>query len=754
MRIRLFMPLLIILVITGYVALIQTGVISPAVEEALPVSRNWSAAHFEVPASPGRVIMVIMDYLQIMDLTGEMPPNLARLASEGAIALMNANTGGSIIPENTHATMGWGSHAAANNTAAQVFAASEKVEKGTASDEYLRRTGFLPPKDSLVYLDIARLGLINKKNGPAVVPGALGDRLHEAGYRTAVLGNSDDHVGPGRQAVSIVMDGRGIVDAGSVSNGVTRREKEFIGGISTDYEGILEEYEKLPADVKLVAVDLGDLSRLQRAREYMDREHWSSWRARIILRADHFLGNLMGRVDKNRDLIMLVCPTPGDNGDKKDRLSPVLMCGGGVTGGLLVTPTTRRPGIIMNVDIAPTVLNYLGLSRPENFTGQPALVIPGSFGIKSLADMYRILEVVYEARPFIQKGYVMFQLFLLAVSLCFIFLKKSGKDYLKPFFLSVMAVPLSYLLAPLLPPGGIAALGLSVIAITLFLAFASLSVYKRWGIDSFLFICAITMTAISADIVAGSPLQRVSVLGYDPIVGARFYGLGNEYMGVLIGSTLVGTTALIQAVYPKYRFIIPASGAVYLFITYLVAAPQLGTNVGGTLAAASAFLVTYLLIRGISINWRRVSAIVCAVALVALAFILYDSGRPPQFQSHIGRTTELINRGGLDVVAGIISRKSEMNIKLIRYTVWSRIFLASLAMLALLFYRPKGVMEGLRNRNPYLFRGLVGVITGSIVAFIFNDSGVVAAATTMIFGAPPLIYLVLEEMEGRCGERV
>jgi len=753
LRNRLFL-LLMALVLTGYVALIHTGVMSPAVKAALPVLRNWSAANFEIPASSGRVIIVVMDYLQIMDLTGEMPPNLGKLASGGAIALMNTNTGGSIIPENTHATIGWGSHAAANNTATQVFAASEKVEKGTASDEYLRRTGFIPPEDSLVYLDIARLGLINKKHGTAVVPGALGDRLHEAGYRTAVLGNSDDHDGPRRQAVSIVMDGRGIVDAGSVSTGVTRREKEFIGGISTDYEGLLEEYQKLPADVKLVAVDLGDLSRLQHAREYMGQEHWISWRARTILRADHFLGNLMGRVDKNRDLIMLVCPTPGDNGDKKDRLSPVLMYGGGVTGGLLVTPTTRRPGIIMNLDIAPTVLNYLGLSQPENFTGRPALVMPGSFGIKSLADMYRVLEVVYEARPFLQKGYVMFQLFLLAVSLCFIFLKKKGKDYLKPFFLSVMAVPLAYLLTPLLPTGGIPALGLSVFAITLFLAFVSLSVYKRLGIDSFLFICVITMTAISADIVAGSPLQKVSVLGYDPIVGARFYGLGNEYMGVLIGSTLVGTTALIQAVYQKNRFIIPAAGAVYLFITYLVAAPQLGTNVGGTLAAASAFLVTYLLIRGISINWRRVSAIVCAVALVAMAFILYDSGRPPQFQSHIGRTAELINQGGLDAVAGIISRKSEMNIKLIRYTVWSRIFLASLAMLALLFYRPRGVMEGLRNRNPYLFRGLVGVITGSIVAFIFNDSGVVAAATTMIFGAPPLIYLVLEEMEGRCGEQV
>jgi len=746
LRIRL-LPILVIVVLLGYAALIHAGAVKSAVGEALPVFRNWSAANFEVPAVPGRVIIVTMDYLQIMDLTGELPPNLDKIAAGGAIALMNANTGGKLIPENTHATIGWGFHAAASNTAAQVFSASERVEKGTAADEYLRRTGLVPPVGSLVYLDIARLSHINKNSS---VPGSLGDKLHSAGYRTAVLGNSDSPDGPRRQAVSIVMDGRGIVDAGSVSSGVTRRENEFIGGISTDYRGILEEFQKLPRDVKLAAIDLGDLGRLQNAREYMGPEHWNNWRATTILRADQFLGNLMERVDKNRDLIMLICPTPGDNGEKKDRLSPVFMYGGGVPGGLLVSPTTRRPGIIMNVDIAPTVLHYLDIARPEYFTGRPVMAIPGYFDIKKLSDMYRVLEVIYEGRPFLQKGYVLFQLLLLAVSLGFIFLKKNGKEYLKPFFLMVMSVPLAYLLAPLLPSGGITTLGLSVIALTLLLTFVSMSAHKKLGIDSFLLICLVTMIAISADIITGSPLQKVSVLGYDPIVGARFYGLGNEYMGVLIGSTLVGTTALIQTSCNKNRLLfIPVVGVVYLFIIYLVAAPQFGTNVGGTLAAVSAFLVTYLLISGISINWVRVVAIVFAVVLVAMALILYDSGRPPQFQSHIGRTAELVTRGGLEVVSEIISRKSEMNIKLIKYTVWSRIFLASLAMLALLFYRPRGVMEGLKARNPYLFRGLVGVITGSLVAFIFNDSGVVAAATTMIFGAPPLIYLVLDEMEER-----
>ena len=33
--------------------------------------------------------------------------------------------------------------------------------------------------------------------------------------------------------------------------------------------------------------------------------------------------------------------------------------------------------------------------------------------------------------------------------------------------------------------------------------------------------------------------MRYSPLGYDPVGGARFYGIGNEYMGVLVGSSIL-----------------------------------------------------------------------------------------------------------------------------------------------------------------------------------------------------------------------
>ncbi len=85
-----------------------------------------------------------------------------------------------------------------------------------------------------------------------------------------------------------------------------------------------------------------------------------------------------------------------------------------------------------------------------------------------------------------------------------------------------------------------------------------------------------------------------------------------------------------------------------------------------------------------------------------------------------------------------------MNFKLIRYTIWTKVFLVSLGGLVLLFYRPLGRMQSFKAKFPFLYTAFVGITVASIAALVFNDSGIVAAATTMVFGALPLLYLFLD----------
>jgi hypothetical protein len=47
------------------------------------------------------------------------------------------------------------------------------------------------------------------------------------------------------------------------------------------------------------------------------------------------------------------------------------------------------------------------------------------------------------------------------------------------------------------------------------------------------------------------------------------------------------------------------------------------------------------------------------------------------------------------------------------------------------------------KETPGLAAGLSGVAVGSLVALVANDSGIVAAATAMIYASAPLTWLVL-----------
>jgi len=57
------------------------------------------------------------------------------------------------------------------------------------------------------------------------------------------------------------------------------------------------------------------------------------------------------------------------------------------------------------------------------------------------------------------------------------------------------------------------------------------------------------------------------------------------------------------------------------------------------------------------------------------------------------------------------------------------------------FFRPIYLIKELKNHYPEMFNGLFAIILGSIAALIANDSGIVAAATMLIYAVAPLLYL-------------
>src|SRR5205823_13535944 len=66
-------------------------------------------------------------------------------------------------------------------------------------------------------------------------------------------------------------------------------------------------------------------------------------------------------------------------------LTPMVAVGPGVVRGYLHSPSTRRLGIVTLTDVAPTVLDSLGVPVPDGMIGHALRYHPGSVDLGMLA---------------------------------------------------------------------------------------------------------------------------------------------------------------------------------------------------------------------------------------------------------------------------------------------------------------------------------------------------------------------------------
>lgn len=189
------------------------------------------------------------------------------------------------------------------------------------------------------------------------------------------------------------------------------------------------------------------------------------------------------------------------------------------------------------------------------------------------------------------------------------------------------------------------------------------------------------------NLVARSPLS-----GYYGS-GIRFYGIGNEYMGLLIGAALMSV--------PK-RFL----GGVGVGVVLLLGLPMLGANAGGAMAASVAFFPP--------LKGKRWQALLPFMVVAALA--LLDRLQPGAAQSHIGQAAGR----GPSAWGEIVVRKLAMNARL---TVAGPTLIA-LAATAIGGWQLKRLFARLDEE---LQGRVVQALWGAGAAIVFNDSGTVAA---------------------------
>jgi len=717
---------------------------------------GWSRPALPSPAtattttasSQGKVLVLFVNAISLTDLAEAPTPTLHTLIKQGALGLANVRTGGAFSPENAYATIGAIDRAVGSSRAGEAFVEDENTEHGRAGQVFARSTGITPPPRSIVVLDYPYLLRANTRFRQEAGLGALGEYLTNYGKIGAVIGNADTEQ-PGREIALTLMDKRGIVYAGQVGTELTRDNPRKLYGLETDYHQVLVAIRALLPAADCLLIETGDTSRLEKGRDLILPARRKKLLHAALGDFDAFLRQLRPEIPEEDLVLLIVSAYPSREASTQgDTLTPVLAVGPGFAPGLLYSPSTRQPGIISIFDLQSTLLAAVGLKTPDRFQGRPLSSVPHAdpLGYLQKANA-RIIKVNKDRSP-ILKGFVVLQIILILSALTVILLRPSSPFYyqlLSMLLPGITSVPLALLALPLFNLEGVFKISLYLIFITI--GVGVISFHKKLAAPRLPGLLAlVTALAVLLDTMAHSPLMKESILGFSPVGGARYYGIGNEYLGILLGASVTGATILMDWTRRKTLFFY-LSILFYAAITYFAAAPWFGSNFGGGVSLSVTYLLIMLLFSRKKRSRRRIIFTALAgAALIVTVFALIDLFNITGEQSHIGRFAANIRHHGIQAAAPIILRKIRMNLKLLEYTIWTKALLSFLAVLLVLTYRPSGKLAEIAERYPLFLKGFWSAVIGSIVALLVNDSGIVAAATSLLYPVMTVLTIVVGDL--------
>jgi len=694
-----------------------------------------------LPGNDHKFILVVVDGVLWPDYLAA-GRTLRDLARTGSLGLMNVRAVPPVSPEAAYLTIGAGSRAAAPPQAV-ALQVGEPYQNTTAAAAFESRTGAIAPNGGAVYLGIGAAIRVNSSRERHYIcrPGLLGSALAGAGITVACIGNADLAAQPRREIVTLAMDEEGMVPLAVVDSRVSRFAPAFAPGMETDSDALLQAFDRVAAKAQFIAVETGDTARLAAVEPDLLPALVAQERRRILLRVDRFLDGLVRRAAGKPWQILIISPTPHpDPNHAAEAMTPIILTGWQAGPGLLTSASTRTPGVVTNTDLAPTILRFFGIQPPADAFGRPVTVVPRTPGaaLSSVLSLDSAINAADRSRPIVLNALAALTTIILCVAALALLLNdrapRSLAAVLRGLSLAIIASPLALLLMGLRVPRGMPGAALGALALTIILALIASFSRRGW-----VWISLVTSALVVLDLFFGQGMLQRSLLGYSPSVGSRYYGLGNEYGGVLLASVTLGVLALFRAETPR-RWQRLSVGLVFLAAAVATGHPAAGANLGMAAACAIGFGAALALMAPGGVSSRRVIAVVVAAILIVGIIVGADLLRGGG-ASHIGRAVASVRAGGWEALGDIVARRTTRNWTLTQRSAWSGPTIAGLAVLAVaLLAAPRRVRGGLAGRRA-LLAAFGGLAVGAVAAYVLNDSGIVAAALAVSYAAAALTYI-------------
>ncbi|WP_186293158.1 hypothetical protein [Brevibacterium aurantiacum] len=736
----------------------------------------------------GKTIVYGIPGLTINDIDPVRTPNLYKLFSEGSAANLNVRTiGSATCPGSGWLSMGAGARAQAGPPTDP----EQEGNRATCPPLRAPSTSDGAVEKALDDVDDAtKSGAGPQKSSDEDLADGSAD-----GTATATIEDFESIKEPN-------VDSGYSVDYGMLARLVREQGKSCVTAEGpgaayavADENGIVADYtdDAAAADCRLDLVDLGSIGSSAWLYDpipdysytvpvFFDREE-------RVAEADERLG---AKLEEVRD-----SATPGSEeptimvaglGDSSSlpQLRAFIASGPGYEPGSLSSASTRTPGLLQLTDIAPGILDQFGVSSPSgiSFDNTPTDDDPQE----------RIDDLVSESQKAtsIYQHLSTFSLFLditfyLLFILCGVLLSRNllgrrGGATIAPTVhrflawasLAVATLPMSAFLAGLFPwarlphPG----FGLSVsIAVSAALLFGA-SLLPPWGRTWRGRVAALSLLSfliLSADLITGSHLQGNSLLGYNPIVGGRYYGLGNQGAAIFIVSLFIFLGLAISWLRAKGHrrmvFVLPL--VLGLLAVFVSGNPSWGAKFGGTIATLASLLVLLALVSRVRLSIFRLMLIGLASLAVLIGIAFLDWLREPGARSHFGNFFDQIVTGEALQVVG---RKLGANLHIMQINPALAI-VTPLAVIAILFFlryllhfpsiAPTGRAGRLANkwrgRLPQVFWdqdvhfGFLAAVTGMAVGLVLTDSGIAVPSTGAMVLLPYLLALSAEHAKEEVG---
>ena len=461
-----------------------------------------------------------------------------------------------------------------------------------------------------------------------------------------------------------------------------------------------------------------------------------------------------------------------------ERLRLIAVSGPRFGAGTLGSTSTRQQGLVQLTDLTPTILEHLGIPRPSGLGGTPLRFVPSDGNSEQSAiERLRVLLDYDQAshtvhglvEPFFY-GWVLLQLtlYLLAAVLWrrgWGNLPRHGSRALpqhrqllgitRRVATIAATIPVSTFLANLLPWWRFSVPMVSVVAsvavfATAISALALLGPWRHRMFGPLIVVCVATMAVLAADVMTGSRLQISSLMGLQPVVGGRFYGMGNVTFALFATATLMFCIAvgdhLVTVQQPRLAAV--AVATIGLVAVIVDASPSWGSDLGGPPALLPGVILLVLTILRIRLTWRRLLAIGGGIAVFLVLLSLLDWLRPAESRSHLGRFVQTALDGG---AWDIIDRKLVQNMRLLFDNRLSLLIPVGLVLLAFVLARPTS--RAARTMRPSFTRvgllrpGLIGVLIMWMIGFALNDSGAAIPAVGATVALPLVIAIALRTLE-------